>query len=443
MPAPSKCVVCNVPTDRKCSECKTTFYCCRDCQVADWSRHKKKCRAIVRAREENLLTYRRLKSAPTTDDVYLRVRNAVQMRDWREVTRWNGRAEEICKGKQTLQAIRILHCFAFSNKQRFLILGEAYTLVNMRLICDIRRRVFQTVNLFHEEARTLLEVADHMLMVKDYVQAYALFRSAGKIAEKNGFFGVEAAACLGMGQVNFARDETVEYLTHFTIVAQALPLSEQNRSFMQLSYYYQDLLHRCEKYDYTQTTHQGWLDAIAMTQMTEQEWQNSIENRRSTFIRDINCFEIFFAEGTDVFVDQDVLWNTKVAIVEPPEYYQQRNALDKICLSLNMMRCKASQIMGLTAEMCKRPVDVIESALTGMFTFASGIVALRQPFQYLCLMKGTIVIMQLWVESDHKTRLITEARRVVVLLQDTIRNTPKPVPVPFAWLSEINIVHRP
>jgi hypothetical protein len=431
MPAQSKCVVCNVRTDRMCSECKTTFYCCRDCQVVDWSRHKKKCKAIVRARNENLLTYRRLVSAPTTDDVYLRVRDAAERRDWREVTRWNGRVEALCKDKHPVQAIRILHWFAFSNKQRFLILGEADTLVNMRLIGDVRRTVFQSVGLLNEEAFVLIEVANHMLMVKDYVQADKLFRSAGKIAEANGFFNVEIAACLGMGQVNLARNQNREYVTHFNIVHQALPFSEQNRSLMQNDFYYQELIHRCQKYNYAQT-HQD-----------PKTWQGAVANRESNFMRDINLFERFFADHADTFVNQDVLWNTDMAVVEVPEYYQYRNALDKTCISWNMMRCKTCQIMGLLGEMSKKPVDVIESAFTGMFTFARGIVALRQPFEYVCLMQGNIEIMQLWVESDHKTRLITRARQVLVLLNDKIRNTTKPVPVGFVWSGEINIYRRP
>jgi hypothetical protein len=29
---------------QKCGRCKTVIYCSRDCQVADWSRHKKECK---------------------------------------------------------------------------------------------------------------------------------------------------------------------------------------------------------------------------------------------------------------------------------------------------------------------------------------------------------------------------------------------------------------
>ena len=39
---------CDQPGTNKCSACKTTFYCCVNCQTADWTRHKEECPGHLR-----------------------------------------------------------------------------------------------------------------------------------------------------------------------------------------------------------------------------------------------------------------------------------------------------------------------------------------------------------------------------------------------------------
>jgi hypothetical protein len=39
-----KCQVCDIFTSTKCQRCKAVYYCCRECQVKDWSKHKNVCK---------------------------------------------------------------------------------------------------------------------------------------------------------------------------------------------------------------------------------------------------------------------------------------------------------------------------------------------------------------------------------------------------------------
>ena len=38
---------CGQHATNKCSRCKTTAYCGRECQAADWRRHKRECKALA------------------------------------------------------------------------------------------------------------------------------------------------------------------------------------------------------------------------------------------------------------------------------------------------------------------------------------------------------------------------------------------------------------
>lgn len=45
LPEPVKCQLCAKPTVSCCNRCKKMWYCSRECQVADWSKHKPNCKA--------------------------------------------------------------------------------------------------------------------------------------------------------------------------------------------------------------------------------------------------------------------------------------------------------------------------------------------------------------------------------------------------------------
>ncbi|KAF8451738.1 hypothetical protein BDZ91DRAFT_750228 [Kalaharituber pfeilii] len=37
------CATCQKPASQRCGQCHTTYYCTRDCQKADWKKHKRTC----------------------------------------------------------------------------------------------------------------------------------------------------------------------------------------------------------------------------------------------------------------------------------------------------------------------------------------------------------------------------------------------------------------
>lgn len=45
---PSKCANCGSRAEKRCSQCRNEWYCCRQCQVAHWKRHKPACLLMVK-----------------------------------------------------------------------------------------------------------------------------------------------------------------------------------------------------------------------------------------------------------------------------------------------------------------------------------------------------------------------------------------------------------
>ena len=48
---PAKCAECGQPAPKRCSRCQSEWYCRRECQVKNWSKHKKACDMIFAANE--------------------------------------------------------------------------------------------------------------------------------------------------------------------------------------------------------------------------------------------------------------------------------------------------------------------------------------------------------------------------------------------------------
>ncbi len=43
----NKCDVCSAPASQRCQQCKSSYYCSREHQLADWKKHKGRCKAIA------------------------------------------------------------------------------------------------------------------------------------------------------------------------------------------------------------------------------------------------------------------------------------------------------------------------------------------------------------------------------------------------------------
>jgi threonine dehydratase len=48
-----KCKKCQKQAFKRCSKCKSVWYCCKECQVGDWSDHKTACNKIAKEIKEN------------------------------------------------------------------------------------------------------------------------------------------------------------------------------------------------------------------------------------------------------------------------------------------------------------------------------------------------------------------------------------------------------
>lgn len=51
----SSCSVCGKQASNRCSKCKKTWYCSRECQASGWKNHKKNCRTVDESEERNKL----------------------------------------------------------------------------------------------------------------------------------------------------------------------------------------------------------------------------------------------------------------------------------------------------------------------------------------------------------------------------------------------------
>ncbi|KAL9185028.1 hypothetical protein ACHAXT_002805 [Thalassiosira profunda] len=43
----NKCAVCSAPASKRCTKCKSVWYCGREHQVSDWKAHKARCKVIA------------------------------------------------------------------------------------------------------------------------------------------------------------------------------------------------------------------------------------------------------------------------------------------------------------------------------------------------------------------------------------------------------------
>ena len=43
----NNCAVCSEPATQRCQQCKSSYYCSREHQLADWTAHKARCKAIA------------------------------------------------------------------------------------------------------------------------------------------------------------------------------------------------------------------------------------------------------------------------------------------------------------------------------------------------------------------------------------------------------------
>ena len=47
-----KCADCGDPAKLRCSKCKSSWYCTRECQLKNWKEHKKMCKMLAEMHAE-------------------------------------------------------------------------------------------------------------------------------------------------------------------------------------------------------------------------------------------------------------------------------------------------------------------------------------------------------------------------------------------------------
>jgi len=200
---------------KRCSRCKQASYCGAECQNAAWKGHKKTC--------------------VTLEEVCEKVNAAHLRKDWRAVLKWEGRMEEMMEHVPDAGCNIILKKFRNAHRGAFNATGSKD---NSRSIVRLETRLVEVLGKmqrFRDQGTTLCIVADHLLFLGKRQEAEGYFQRARKVAEAHGFFSVECAACLGLGNLAMTGGREEEGLELLRNALVCVPLFEEDATNMELN----------------------------------------------------------------------------------------------------------------------------------------------------------------------------------------------------------------
>jgi len=180
---------------KRCSVCKHASYCGAACQNAAWKKHKKIC--------------------VTLDEVWKRVDDAGEGKDWRGMLKWEGRLEQLLEGRSDDARVAILYNFKWAHAVAWHATGSTDHALAVVRLKDRRIELLGNMERFRDQGEAMCGAADHLSFAGKVQEAAEYFQRARDVGAAHGFFSVECKACLGLGKlamIESRHEEGVELL---------------------------------------------------------------------------------------------------------------------------------------------------------------------------------------------------------------------------------------
>ena len=190
---------------RRCARCKQVSYCGAECQKAAWAGHKKYCRKGGDKDASSPAGDKKKASspAPSVEAVGLKVMEASRACDWRGVLSCEGRLEELLESRPDPSTQEtILAIFSEAHKQLCFETGSFEHAEKVIKLLARREELLGKLQRFRDQGEALHSIADHLLLFPSrQLEAAKYLQRTRAIGAAHGFFGLEALACMGIGQL--------------------------------------------------------------------------------------------------------------------------------------------------------------------------------------------------------------------------------------------------
>ena len=194
---------------KRCSICKKAEYCGAECQKAGWKQHKKTC-------------------APPLDanSVLQKLSAALEVSDWREVLKWEGRMEELMSGQPAAMQESILAIFSTAHHYGLNATGSKDHAVSIVRLDEQRVELLGNMERFRDQGSCLCNLADYMCGQGKEKEGEQCYQRARDIGAAHGFFLLECTSCLGLGHIAMRQGRHEEAVLLLQNALAAAPLCE-------------------------------------------------------------------------------------------------------------------------------------------------------------------------------------------------------------------------
>ena len=167
---------------KRCSRCKQACYCGVACQNANWKRHKKTCTPPV-----------------PLQGVAAKISEAYEAQDWRGILKWEGRMEELMACQSDDACSTLLAVFSDAHQMGWQATGNKDHARSCVGLLERRIPLLGRLQRFRDQGKAMCDAADILSNLQNS-EAATWYQRARDVGAAHGFFSVESAACIGLGE---------------------------------------------------------------------------------------------------------------------------------------------------------------------------------------------------------------------------------------------------